>query len=203
MRWRWRSADEERPYPDWIKLPVTAWTLVLIPIYWRDYGPTNFLWFSDIALFAVVVSLWTRWRLPYSMMAVGVLPLEMVWFVDFFAGGSLFGAAAYMFEGDRPAYLRALSLFHLFLPPVLVLMLYRQGYDERAVFAQTALAWIVLPVTWLLTDPADNINAVWGLDEVQSDLHPLAYLALYMAALPLLVHLPMHFVLRRVFGPRG
>lgn len=36
---------------------------VLIPIYLRQYGPQTFLWFSDIALVATLVALWTGNRL--------------------------------------------------------------------------------------------------------------------------------------------
>ena len=165
-----------------------------MPVYWVHYGPGNFLWFSDIALFAVLLSLWTGWRLPYSMMAVGVLPLEAVWLVDFVSGGSLAGLAAYMFDDAYPLYLRALSLFHLFMPPIIVWMIVRQGYDRRALPAQIILAWVVLPVTWLLTTPEDNVNWVFGWDGPQDVVHPLVYLGLYMALLPL-AYLPMHLLL--------
>jgi hypothetical protein len=31
---------------------------VVVPTYWRQYGPGNFLWFSDVALLASVPALW-------------------------------------------------------------------------------------------------------------------------------------------------
>ncbi|WP_204623610.1 hypothetical protein [Crenalkalicoccus roseus] len=180
--------------------PVTLWTAILVPAYWVGYGPANFLWFSDIALFAAVLSLWTGWRLPYSMMAVGVLPLELAWVADFAAGGWLTGTTAYMFDASLPLHLRVLSLFHLFLPPLILWMLVRQGYDPRAARAQTALVLVVLPLTYALTGPEENINLVYGPLGPQDVLPPLLYLALYMLALPLLVILPMHLLLRRLFG---
>lgn len=51
-----------------------------------------------------------------------------------------------------------LSMFHVFLPALLVWMLYRLGYDRRAWLAATLLCWVVLPATYLFTDPARNIN---------------------------------------------
>lgn len=190
-------------YPLSIRLLYTAFVAVLIPVYWLHYGPSNFLWFSDIALFAVLLSLWTGNRLFYSMMAVGVLPIETLWFVDFVAIGNTTGIAAYMFEDDLPLYLRGLSLFHLFLPPILIWMLWRQGYDRNALAAQAVLAWIVLPTTWLLTSPNDNINWVFGLAGPQDIVHPLIYLGIYMALLPLVVYWPMHLLLRAIFGAQG
>lgn len=47
--------------------------------------PEIFLWFSDIALFAVGIALWTKSRLLISMMAVGVFILEIGWNIDFFS----------------------------------------------------------------------------------------------------------------------
>jgi hypothetical protein len=119
-----------------------------------------------------------------SMPAVGVLPLELAWTVDFLAGGRLIGLAAYMFDAGLPRYLRSLSLFHLALPPTLLLLLYRFGYDERALVCQTLLTWIVLIVTFMVTDPEKNINWVLGPgSKPQHCLPPLLYLALAMVVL--------------------
>ncbi|MFD1911036.1 hypothetical protein ACFSGJ_02265 [Halodurantibacterium flavum] len=189
-----------RPYPLWIRLPYTLFVLILVPIYWRDHGPGNFLWFSDIALFAVLIALWTGNRLVYSMMAVGVLPLELAWTLDFLTGGTLIGLAAYMFDPTGPLYLRGLSLFHLFLPPIIIWMLIAQGYDRRALWAQTLLAWVVLLASWVLTSPDDNINWVHGLGpDAELFLPAGLYLALYMVLLPLVGLLPTHLLLKRLF----
>lgn len=193
-----------RPLPLWLKVAFTAFIAVLVPVYWREYGPSNFLWFSDIALFAILVTLWTRHPLPASMTAVGVLLLELIWTVDFLlllmTGSSPTGLAGYMRDDTIPAGVRAISLFHLVLPPLLVWLMYRLGYDRRAFVAQTVLALIVLPVTWALTSPDDNINWVYGLaDGPQDMMPPLAWLLLLMTAFPLVVYLPSHQVFKRIF----
>lgn len=92
----YRDTPKLPAYPLWLTAPYTGFVVVLVPVYWRNYSPANFLWFSDIALFAVLISLWTGRRPPYSMMAVGVLPLELAWVADFLTGGKLFGMAAYV-----------------------------------------------------------------------------------------------------------
>lgn len=191
-------------YPLWVAVPCTVFVGVLVPVYWREYGPGNFLWFSDIALFAVVAALWTGNRLVYSMMAVGVLPMELAWMADFLTGGNLIGLAAYMFDPQEQLHMRLLSGFHLLLPPLILWMLVRQGYDRRALPAQTLFAWLVLAASWALTSPLDNINWVHGLgpgEDAEMPLPPLLYLGLYMALLPVVVLLPMHFVLKRLFRP--
>lgn len=189
-------------YPAIVTWPCTLFVLVLVPVYWTHYGPGNFLWFSDIALFAVLIVLWRGDCLPFSMMAIGVLPLEAVWMVDFVAGGQATGLAAYMFDPGLPLYLRGLSLFHLFMPALVVWMLVRQGYDRRALCAQTALAWVVLPASRLLTAPEANVNWVHGIGEAgQAGLSAPVYLGLYMVLLPVVVYLPLHLLMRRFFRP--
>ncbi|MEX0703645.1 MAG: hypothetical protein WD069_16230 [Planctomycetales bacterium] len=195
------AARRAREAPLWLKIAYTSMVCVIVPVYWRDHGPANFLWFSDIALLALVPALWLENRLLASMMAVGVTVPESAWLVDFIAGGRLLGLAAYMFDDDMPLHLRGLSLFHVVLLPTIFWMLARFGYDRRALWAQTILALVVLPLTYLATDRAgENINWVhgWGT-EPQTALPPLVYLGLIMVGLPLIVYVPTHLLLKWVF----
>lgn len=187
--------------PLWIKIAHTAFVLALVPPYLRHYGPANFLWFSDVALLAMVPALWLESPLLASMIAVGVLPLEFFWNVDFFGrlafGRGLIGLADYMFDARLPRWLRALSLFHVALSVLLLWTVHRLGYEPRALLAQTALGEVVLVVTYLLTDPSKNINWVFGPGaKPQRRVPPLAYLALYMVLLPLVSYWPVHLLLR-------
>ncbi len=190
--------------PLWLKISYTLMVLVIIPVYWVELGPGNLLWFSDIALMALVLALWLENRLINSTMAVGVLFLEIGWVLDFLTGGNVIQIAAYMYEEDTDTHIRILSgAFHLALPPVILFLLVRLGYDQRAFWVQVALAAAVLPATYLLTDPADNINWVFGPADEQQLVPPLAYLALLMAVLTLAVYLPSHLLFRRLFRGRA
>ncbi len=202
-----RSAIKSTRIALWIKLAHTLFVLVLVPVYWIQYGPQNFFWASDIALLLTVVALWTESALLASMLAVAVLVPDLAWNIDFFIRLT-FGVDAlplastqYMFDRESPLLLRGLSLFHVYLPVLLVWLVYRLGYERRALIWQTVLAWVVLPATWLLTDPAANINFVRGFDgEPQSWMPAPAYLILVMMAFPLIVYMPTHFVLRALFA---
>ena len=44
-------APPTRRLPLWLKLAYTAFVAVLVPWYWKLYGPTNFLYFCDFSLF--------------------------------------------------------------------------------------------------------------------------------------------------------
>ncbi|HVL79843.1 MAG TPA: hypothetical protein VM346_11245 [Sphingomicrobium sp.] len=195
------SVDPDRlpAYPLWATLPFTAMTLLIIPVYWVEYGPGNFLWFSDIALFAVAIAMWTGQRMLFSMIALGVLPLELVWTIDILTLGNLIGLAAYMFDDSYPLWLRALSLFHIPLLGVLIWSLLAQGYEPRAFWPQVFLGFTVLPLTRLLTGEEENVNWVYGLGPEAAQIIPDPwYLPAFMIALLVGVYVPTHLLLKRL-----
>jgi len=179
-----------------VKVAYTLFLAVLVPVYWAHYGPANFLWFSDIALLGGGAALWLESPLLASMMMLAVLLPECAWNLDFFGrlltGRRMFGMSAYMFERERPRLVRALSLFHVPLPIGLVWLVHRLGYDRRAWLGQSLLALVVLPASYWLTDPAENVNWVHGLGAPQRRLPPWLYLALLIVAFSLVLYLPPH-----------
>ena len=190
-------------FPLWLKIAYTIFVCIVVVVYWRNYGASNFLWFSDIALFVTVAAIWLESGLLASMMTLSILLLDIGWNVDFFGrlitGQSLLGLSKYMFDATIPRQVRLVSLFHIWFPPFLLWMVYRLGYDERALLAQTLLACVVLPVTYWIGDARENINWVRGLRGEPQKLMPgPLYLALLMLGLPLLVYLPTHLVLKKL-----
>jgi hypothetical protein len=195
------TARRRNSVPLWLKVIYTAFLCILVPAYWSYYGPTNFLWFSDIALLLTLPAVWWESRFLASMQAVSVVLLELLWNVEFVLelifGVHITGMSAYMFDPEILLYMRGLSLFHMPLPFLLIWLVWRLGYDRRAVLAQTVLAWVVLLVCYFLTDPADNINWVFGPgEEPQTRLPSGLYLALVMLFFPICVYLPTHLLLR-------
>ena len=191
--------------PLWLKLAYTSFLCLLAPIYWRQYGPVNFLWFSDIALFLLALALWLESPLLVSMMALAVLLPELAWNVDYFlrltTGVSLLGLSSYMFDPSIPRFTRALSLFHVPLPVLLIWMLARLGYDRRALLWQTLLALAVLPLSRQFSTPRENVNWVYGFGDKPQTKTPGPWFVLFlMVMFPLALYLPMHFLLDRLFG---
>jgi hypothetical protein len=191
--------------PLWAKLAYTAILAVIVPAYLAKNGLANFLWFSDIALLVTGVALWLESSLLASAMALGVFLPESLWNVSFFGrvltGARISSLADYMFDGRKSRFMRGLSLLlHVVMPAVLVWMLTRLGYDSRALLAQTALAWIVLPVTYAVTDRAKNINWVFGFGHPpRRHLPPRMHLLALMLGFPIGVYLPTHVLLSAVF----
>ncbi len=188
-----------------LKAVYTLFLCVLVPVYWRHWGPKNFLWFSDIALLTTGVALWLESPLLASMMTLAVGLPELAWNVDFFGrlltGRPLLRLSAYMFDRTKPRYLRALSLFHVVLPALLVWMVYRLGYDRRAWAWQSLVAVVVIAVTYWVTDPRENVNWVYGPGSTPQTWMPRwLYLTALMVVFPLVVYLPLHVLLLRLFG---
>ncbi|MFH5803577.1 membrane-associated protein [Alienimonas sp. DA493] len=191
----------------WIKIPYTLWVIVLIPVWVHYQGWNNFLWFSDIAFLATCLALWRESRLLTSMTAVGILLPDLAWTVHFLADltvdTGLFEQSGYMFNEEIPLFVRGLSLFHAVVPPLLVWMIYRLGYDRRGLTAQTLLAWLVLPLCYFVTDPAESINFVFGFGEPPRPPAPQPWwLIAEMVLLPVGVYLPTHLFLTKWPGRR-
>ena len=190
-----------------LKIVYTLFVCTLVPIYWRQYGPANFLWFSDIALLALVPALWLENALLVSMMAISVVFFEALWNLDFFyhlaTGKSLIGLSAYMFDPKIALFIRSLSCFHIILPLLLLWALHRLGYDHRAFVFQTVVALVVVPLSYLLSNPQENVNWVYGFGQNPQKMLPAPlFMILLMLLFPLIVYLPSHLLFTTMFRER-
>ena len=191
-----------------LKIVYALFVCALVPIYWRQYGLANFLWFSDIALLALVPALWLENALLVSMMAVSVVFFEALWNLDFFfrfsTGKSLIGLSAYMFDPKIPSFIRGLSCFHIVLPLLLLWALHRLGYDQRALIWQTLVALVVLPLSYVASNPQENVNWVYGFGQNPQRILPgPLFVILLMLLFPLAVYLPTHILFARIFRTPG
>mgnify|MGYP006928163570 CR=1 FL=1 len=197
------------------KLLFTAFMVVLVPFYWQNYGPTNFLYFCDVALFLTLIGMWTEKSFPISMATVGIMIPQILWIVDYgsnLAGVPLIGLTDYMFDPNNPLFNRSLSLFHGWLPLLLIWLTARVGYDRRAALAWIGTAWVLLVVCylWMPAPPADpndpnlpvNINYVYGFDGQQQWVSDIAWLGIVLLLQPLAVVGPTHWLLQR-FAPKA
>lgn len=204
--------------PIWFKVAYSAFVAVLVPYYWVTYSPWNFLYFCDVALLVTGVAIWIESPLLISMQAVAITVPQALWVVDFLcrliAGVNITGVTHYMFDPSLSLFLRALSLFHGWLPFVLLWLLWRLGYDRRALGIQSMAAIVVLLISYLFAPPpppsashpnwAVNINYVYGLDDEhpQTLMPPWIWLLFMMAVNVIVIYPPTHFALRRIFKSR-
>jgi hypothetical protein len=197
-----------------VKLIYTLYMVVLIPVYLKTYGPTNFLYFCDIALLLTWVALWTESAWLVSAAAVGIVLPQVLWAIDFVAAGigmPVSGMTAYMYDDALPLYARFLSFFHFWLPFFLLWLLKRTGYDPRGLSLWTVIALIDLYICYVFIpappplpdNPAlpVNINYVYGFNDqaAQTLMSPLAWFLLLQVSLVGLILLPSHWLFKRLY----
>ena len=199
-----------------LKLAFTAFMAVLVPVYWHYYGPTNFLYFCDVALFLTLAAVWLESPLLVSIGAAGIVIPQLLWNVDFFAnlfGTPLLGMTDYMFKHENSLFLRGLSLFHGWIPFLLLYLVWKTGYDRRGLIGWTLIAWLLIPVCFFFMPPPNpnpgltpvNINYVWGLNDAAAQTWMPSWLWLtgvMMVAFPVIGFLPVHFLFSR-FMPQA
>jgi hypothetical protein len=186
--------------PLWVKIEWTVWVVVWAPIYYRQYGAQNFLYFCDLGNLLVLAALWLESQLIFSWQASGLLLFQTLYTLDLggvlITGRHFIGGTEYMFDPGVPLFVRLLSLFHIVMPPLLLWAIWRLGYDARGWKWAAAEAWIVVPINYFWRGQY-NINWARGLFLREQHAMPgLLYLAGYLVLVPLLVYWPTHLVLR-------
>lgn len=186
--------------PFWLKIAWTIWLLVWGPLYWRQYGAQNFLFFCDIGNVLVGMALWLESALIFSWVACGLLLFQGLYTLDLAAavvtGRHAIGGTEYMFDPGLPLAIRLLSLFHVAMLPLFLWAIRRLGYDARGWKLQTLTAWVIVPVNYFWR-PEKDVNWARGVFFHEQHLIPgWAYLFLYLIAVPACVYYPTHLLLR-------
>jgi len=199
------------------KVAVTAFLAVLVPVYLHTYGPTNFLWFCDAALILMVAGMWLESSILVSMCAVGILLPQCLWLTDFgvnLLGFHFLNLTSYMFDPALPLFTRALSLFHGWLPILLVWLLFRLGYDKQALTGWTFMVGGLVLVCYFFTPAAGshlanpnipiNINHLYGFDNRQPQywINQNLYVILWFGVLWLAAFFPTHLILCKIFASK-
>jgi hypothetical protein len=186
--------------PLWLKIAWTAFVLVWAPLYWRQYGPQNFLFYCDLGNLLIMLGLWMESRLIMSWQAVGLLVFQSLYAVDLLGALLLrrhaFGGTEYMFDPAIPVFVRALGLYHIVVPILLLWAVGRLGYDPRAWKWQTLLMLIVVPINFLWR-PEYNVNFARGIGHQQHLMPSWLYLIGYLIVAPLVIYWPTHLALQQ------
>jgi hypothetical protein len=182
--------------PLWIKVLWTMCVIAWIPVYWRQYGPQNFLFFCDLGNLFLTAGLWTENALIFSWQASGLLLFQTLFIIDlagtFLSGRHWIGGTEYMFDLHIPLAIRLLSLFHVVTPPLLLWAVIRLGYDGRGWKYQTLTAWIVVPINYFWR-PEYDVNWARGPFFREQHLVPgLTYLLAYLIVVPVAIYYPTH-----------
>ena len=193
-------ASQRGRIPLWLKIGWTVWIVVWAPVYWKQYGAQNFLFFCDLGNVLITVGLWLESPLLLSWQAVGLLLFQTLYALDligaFVSGKHAIGGTEYMFDPKIPLPVRLMGLYHILVPPLLLWSVRRLGYDRRAWKWQTVTTCILVPICYLWR-PEFNVNWARGIGHEQHLMPGWLYVIGYLAVASLLVYWPTHLALRR------
>jgi hypothetical protein len=193
--------------PLWLKVGWTLWLAVWAPVYWRQYGAQNFLFFCDIGNILIGVGLWLESSLIFSWVTCGLLLFQALFTFDLIlvliVGRHPIGGTEYMFDPHLSLFVRLLSLFHVVTPPLLLWTIWKLGYDAKGWKLQTLTAWIVVPINYFWR-PEHDVNWARGLFLHEQRMVPgWVYLLAYLVAVPLFIYLPTHLILKWLTSSAG
>jgi hypothetical protein len=188
------------PFPR-LRWAALLWLVVWGSTYAVVYGFGNFLHLCDVAVILTCVGLWRGSPLLLSMQALNIL-IDLTWDLDLgwrlVTGRHLLGGTEYMWEAKYPLWVRMFSLFHLFLPVVLLWALRRVGYHRRALAAQSVLGLVLIAGARAL-GPEVNVNYAWHDPFFHRSWGPApVHVLVIFAGLIAVVYAPVHAVLTRL-----
>jgi hypothetical protein len=216
----------EPQVPRWLRVVYVMWFVPWFTVYWGYFGWQFVLWFCCLANVYVLMGCLTQRALWFSLAAMAALGVQLIYTLDFLVlcatRISPTGVTAYMLDASRPLGLRALSLFHVWMPALLLHVIGRVGYDRRALFLQSLVAACLLPLCYLAFDPGVDTNdpempRVLGIpfdrdfnlnwvhafyDRPEPGVGASRFWAVLLGY-PLLVHLPTHLLLSWWGGARA
>jgi hypothetical protein len=185
-----------RRIPRWLKISWTIWVIVWAPIYWRQYGPQNFLYFCDLGNIFIALGLWLESPLIFSWQACGLLLFQTLYTIDlvgaWLTGRHVIGGTEYMFDPAIPLPVRLLSLFHVVTPPLLLWAVLRLGYDPQGWKLQTLTTCIVVPINHYWRAGYDVNWASGPFARQQHAVPGFVYLAGYLVVVTACVYFPTH-----------
>jgi hypothetical protein len=186
--------------PLWLKVLWTVWVILWAPVFWRQYGAQNLLYFCDLGNFFIAAALWMESPLLFSWQACGLLLFQSLYTIDLLgatiSGKHVIGGTEYMFDATVPLFVRLLSLFHVATPPLLLWAIRRLGYESGGWKYQTLTTWVVVPINYMWR-PERDVNWARGPFSYQQHVVPgWLYLVAYLIFVPLLVYWPTHLMLR-------
>lgn len=212
------DAQVDRALPRWLRVSYGLWFVAWFAVYADYFGGQFLLWFCCLANAYVFVGCLTQRALWFSMAAHAALFVQLLHTGDLamrvFTQSAPLGAADYMFDASRPLLVRGFSLFHVWMPLLLLYAIAKLGYDRRAFAIQTLVALCVIPIGYFAFDPSlctndavmpqvlglpfdrdFNINWVHAFHDRPEPGRGSERFWTVLIGFPLAIHLPTHLLL--------
>jgi len=185
---------------------AVLWLLVWLPVNVYAWGWQNMMHFCDVGAIIACIGVCRQDSLFVSSQAVSSLFVGVLWSLDIAwrlaAGHHLFGGTEYMWDARYPLWIRLMSLFHVWLPLLLLWAMRKMGYDRRALAIQTAIAAVLLIFSRFLP-AALNMNYAFQDPLLHRTWGPApVHLAVILAGTVALLYWPTDLLFRWMYpGP--
>jgi hypothetical protein len=199
----------EGKVPLWFKVIGTLLCGATLLFNAINYTLVDLLWFCDVAMVLVIIGLWRESSLLLSLATLASIGPQFAWQLDYFyqliSNKPLFGFTDYMFADSYPTVNYIVSLFHVWMPAILIYGLYFVGYDRRAFKIQSICSLIIILLSYSLTadmfGPAGNLNQVYGPSAIapQTWMRPWLWLFVIWLYTIAVIYVPTHLITARVF----
>jgi hypothetical protein len=186
----------------WINIFLIFFLATQIIVY-SSYSIESYLWLCKINLFLTIFGILFKNKLLISMAFVGGLARFSIWNLSFiinlFTNYNLFNVTAYIFSLGTSLTIKIISLYHIFLPIILIFFLKKIGYDSRAFIFSTILYWFVIIITYFFTIKSNNINFVFCASTYNWSISDQQWVIFLLIFEPILFILPVHFFCKYKF----
>jgi hypothetical protein len=198
---------EKRAFPPGARWIALLWLCVWFPAYWRTWGAVNFLHFCDISVIVTCAGFILESPLLIASQAVASILVDLMWIADILCkltrGHYLLGGTEYMFDTHIALWIRLLSLFHVVMPILLLWTISRVGYERRGIVLQCAIAFAAF-IGSRFTNPALNMNYAFSDPFFHRQWGPApVHVLLILAFMLIVVYLPTHLFLMRIYRPNA
>lgn len=177
---------------------------ILMSLAWiKRYNPGHLLWFCDIALLLTATGLFLRSGFLVATQLTAIIAFHLIWNLDFWLillfSYAPVGSTGYMFYSDITLAEKSFSFFsHTFVIPAALYGISILGAPSRAWLAQWGQTCVVFVLTYLLTNPEENVNRMFGVEIFNFSLTKLSillYYTLMVTVPPLLIYWPTNKLL--------
>ena len=182
--------------PLWLKIAWTVWVICWAPIYWKQYGVQNFLFFCDVGNLIITLALWSESALLFSWQAVSLLVFQSLFTIDlagaWLSGHHWIGGTEFMFDPHLPLLVRALVCFTLLRRWFCCGQCGGLGMTRARGKSRPSGCWILVPINYFWR-PEHNVNWARGIFFIQQRVVPgWVYLMAYLVLVPAVVYYPTH-----------
>lgn len=156
---------------------LTQLFIIIVNINAQDYS--FYYWFCNHTPLLLSIAFFTKKiQVIKGIVSVGLFP-QMLWILDLIFNVfnvTLFGFTSYFFELESTLTIFSILLIHIFTTTIALLLVFLQDTKRSSLLYSFIYLVLLLIITFLFTNPANNTNCIYeicGLEQFQIPLYTL------------------------------